>query len=228
MEDVESGGRINFHRYSRFDHSKFSLRWDKAVPSLRDTAGLISLWVYPTSHRDDCVNVSLNLKPDITARECRSIIRIVLEAFRGTNYTLFLGSEEAMLGRISCLSGHALLDPWLFKYQGTCLLGDPRIKEMIKEPKLRIVKEKYRDLLFTFLILSTPFMRDNLYPYAFYRLCFTLDHLFKNNEIILDDRRLLEIYGAEFITGDKFDPKIHTLGFLSALKEKHDFDLFGE
>jgi hypothetical protein len=228
MKAVDSGERINFHRYGRFDHSWFSQRWNKTFSPSRDAAGLISLWVYPILHKDDCVNVSLNLKPDITPRECRRIIRITLEAFKYADYILFLGSEESMLGRINTLSGHALLDPWLFKYHGTCLFGDPRIKERTKEPKLQIVKEKYQDLLLTFFMLSTPFMCDNSYPYVFYKLCFTLDHLFKNNEIILDDRRLSEIYGAEFITEDKFDPKIHTSGFLSALKQKHGFDIFGD
>jgi hypothetical protein len=168
--------------------------------------------------------VALNVKPSLPALAFREIIRLVLKAFYGLDYTLLLGTEESMIGRINGLSRVSLLEPWLFKYKGQCLFGDSNIREKIIEPSSEMLKEKYRELL---LYFSYSHLWRDTYPYALYRLLFTLDYLLKHSEVIVESSVLAGIYGKEFIPEEKFRPLEDTGKLFAALKEKHAFDLFG-
>jgi hypothetical protein len=223
---VNSNEKITFHQCDYFNYTSFFERWRTVSDYSKNSGEISSLWIYPTSHNDNLPNVSLNLKASISAKTCQKTINTVLKTFGGLDYTLLLGTEESMIGRINGLSRISLLDPWLFKYHGYCLVGDPGIKGKIKEPNTQMLKEKYREFLFSFMF-STRFICRNSYPYAMYRLCFTLDHLFKHREMIVDNDELAEIYGPEFIPKEKFRPLEDTGKLFAELKEKHAFDLFG-
>ncbi len=213
-------------RLGHFDHYPFAKRWEgiSRDPNCKET--IKSLWVSPRSHDDDVFNVTLNLNPNISSSVCQKGIEKLLSAFYGLRFGLFIGTEESMLARLNGLRGFCLLDPWIFKQQGVCLSGFEQLKEGIKGPSLDILKLKYREFLFYF-ILSTRLMENSPYSYAMYRLCFTMDHLFKSNELIMDQKELIALYGEEFIPQEKFDPVKDSAQFLSSLKEKHGFDLFG-
>ena len=200
----DSNQNITVRPCGYFDYTEFSKRWDKASSSLNNLDGISSLWVYPASRDDNIPNLVLNLKPNISAKTCQKTINTVLEIFKGLDYTLFLGRETSMIARINGLSRVSLLEPWLFKYYGCCLFGNPKIKENIKEPSIQMLKEKYREFL---LYFSYKFMYRARYPYNFYKLCFTLDYLFKHGEIILDNNELAKVYGSEFIPQSRFNPK---------------------
>ena len=223
---TEAREKAAFHHPGRLGRVNFMERWRAVSLDKNDLQGLSSLWVYPATHNDYISNVSLNLNPSVCANSCRKIINKVLRAFDGLKYNLIIGTEEAMMGRINGLSGAYLLEPWLFKYCGSCLFGNEGIREKIKEPTMYLLKEKYWEFLLC-LMISSGFINQGTYPYAVYRLCFTLDYLFKHNEIILDNDRLSEIYVSEFIPEARFNPDVDTVKFLSILREKHNFYLFG-
>ena len=220
----ESLQKIDFNQDEPIYYPIFFERWKTARQDLSDLGGIASLWIYPSSHDDACPNIALNLKPMITAHVSEKVILSVLKVFHGLRYSLLVGREESMLGRINGLSRVSLLEPWLFKYYGYCFSGDPEIKRMIVEPSMDILKQKYQEFLL-YVLCGLIWGR---YPYAVYRLCFTLDHLFKEKELILNSKKLFEIYGQEFILEEKFDHRKDTPRFLQSLKEKHGFDLFGE
>ncbi|MGA2775014.1 MAG: hypothetical protein ABSE81_03000 [Candidatus Omnitrophota bacterium] len=223
IEFIKNDEKITFRSGNFFSYLNFIERWRTTPNYCKDSEKVSSLWIYPASHNDNIPNVSLNLKPSISTKTCQKIISMVLKTFSGLDYTLLLGTEESMIGRINGLSGVCLLEPWLFKYQGCCLFGDPLIKGKIIKPSLQMLKQKYQEFLF---YLFNRFLRQNPSPYAIYRLCFTLDYLFKHSEIILDNNELAKIYGTEFIPESKFNSRADTPKLLLSLKNKHGFDLF--
>jgi len=216
--------KVNVLPFDWLQGKPFQERWNIAREKFNGLEEVVSLWVYPPSHFDVIPNVALNLDPTISPGNFKKIFQNVRKAFTGLDYSLFLGTETSMLGRINGLSRVALLEPWLFKYQGVCLLGDPMVKEKIVEPSMEMLREKYREFL---LYASYRFLCEKSYPYAIYRLCFTLDHLFKLNTLVLDPGILADIYREEFIPEHSFTPLADTPKLLLSLKEMHGFDLFG-
>lgn len=215
---------IVFKLRKRPDYTAFINRWDIAQRFIGGLVGNVSsLWVHPSSIGDNWPNLVINFRPSISAQKLRRIVTAILRIFEGLNYNLLLGYEESMIGRISGLSRLNLLEPWLLKYYGCCLYGNPHAKGNIVEPSMDTLRKKYQESL---LYLFSHCLEQVIFNYNFYKLCFTMDHLFKYGEIILEEDGLNAIYGNEFIPRDKFNYPSSLPSFLSSVEKRHDFSLF--
>jgi hypothetical protein len=213
---------ITVKPFNQYDYSRYLTAWSKSKDSSDALESISSVWVYPASHDDITPNLVVNLKPGISAKACKRTLTKILKIFDGLDYFLVIGREESMIGRINGLSRLCLLDPWLFKYFGKCLFGNPKVSDKIIEPSKEMLKQKFREVL---LFFSYEKIFD-AYNYNYYKLAFILDHLFSHNEIILNDADLSIIYGPDFILKKDFNHKRDTPLLLSFLKDKHDFYLF--
>ena len=223
---VPTNENIVFNKSVCCDYTLFRERWSSISSRNKDFGEISSLWIYPSTRNDDEPNMALNISSSVSAKMCKKAIETVLKTFHGLKYSLLLGTEQAMIGRINGLSRVSMLEPWLFKYSGLCLLGNESIREKVIEPTTHLIREKFMEFLLYFSF-RIP-LWENVYPYAMYRLCFTVDHLLKNRQIILDDKILKGVYGEEFASPETFNPRDDTQKLFSFLRKNQEFDLFGK
>ena len=185
---------------------------------------LTSIWVYPDYRDDLSPHVVVNFKPGISAHMCRQALEEVVRSLQGFGYHLVIGREESMVGRINGLSRTCLLDPWLFKHYGKCILGNPDVKNKIIEPDMEIFRKKFYEIFFRFV--SEAMYAPYNYKYSYFKTCFICDRLLNQYELVLDERDLSGIYGSEFIDENDFFWERDTPLLLSFLERRHNFKLF--
>jgi hypothetical protein len=207
----------------RQSHLAFASQWAKADLPAVARRGVDSVWVYPSSHQDHKPHLLVNLKPAASREECRTAIRALLKMFRGLEFDLLLGTQASMRGRLRGLSRVALFEPWLCKAFGHCLYGDRNAAQEIQEPLFQELQQKLREF---FLYLSYRTFSGGWYPYSLYRLCFTLDHLFKSRELVVDSEDLAVVYGRDFLQEFQFDGWERNKHVLDAWKNLHALSLF--
>jgi hypothetical protein len=201
----------------------FIRRWTSSRPNSEIFESLESLWVYPNFRNDSPPNLVLNFAPVVSARSLEATLKVLLNMFRGLTFTLLLGTERSMLGRLEYLARVSLLEPWLFKAAGRCLYGNAEVRYRIREPSISELKTKLRE---SFLYFSyRVFPRAEIHP-SYYTLAFKLDHLMQKRELVIRDEDLQEIYGRDAFAvsgsaGSAGNEKIR-----QAWKDLHGLDLF--
>ena len=184
-----------------------------------------SVWVHPAFHRDDrAPRVTVNFQAAVCARDCERSLGVVLETFRGLKHLLFVGTERAMLGRLGALNRVSLVEPWLARAFGHCLHGNPGLKDDIREPSIEELRDKLREY---FLYLCYRVFVGTSYPYALYRLCFAMHHLFNRRELVLDPEDLADFYGCDFLPESALEGPAGRQKLTNAWKDLHGLDLFG-
>lgn len=216
----DQGQELKFDNDISFDYAPFNKRLNTIRNFGDNFQGASSIWIYPSSINGAIPNLALNFKPTATAQQCRRVIDTTIKAFEGLGYNLILGREESMIARINGLSRLNLLEPWLFEYCGKCLWGAKSTNQAINKPTIGLLKKKYNEFLFYFFYGC---LIPSSYDYDFYKLCFTMDYLFKKSEIILNEDKLSGIYGSEFIGRSCFDCQKHTPSLLLSLEKYHRF-----
>ena len=215
-------GRIEVHPFRADVCAPFRGRWT-GTGAGNDWAAVDSVWIYPALHGGPVPCVTVNFKSSISGVECREVLGAVLGIFRGLEFRLFVGTEASMLGRLGGLSRVSLLEPWLARASGYCLYGDPDLRDRIREPRAREIREKLREY---FLYLSYRVFPGTTSPYWLYALCFTVDHLLNHRELALESDQLAGIYRREFLSESGFEDADGKQRLLRAWKELHGLDLF--
>src|SRR5579862_21604 len=186
----------------RRPYSAFVSRWNVADWSRSGLPGVESVWIYSSVSDDHKPYVVLNFDRMISRNNCKAAVDGLLKTFRGLEFNLLLGTERSMVGRLRGLSRVTLLEPWLCKSFGYCLYGDETTAAEISEPSIGEVKEKLKEY---YLYLSYRVLPGTSHPYFLYRLCFTLDYLFRHRQLVVDSEDLADIYGREFLLQFQFE-----------------------
>jgi hypothetical protein len=204
-------------------HLAFTSRWAGADVARSEPREVDSVWLYPSFHNDHKPYLVLNLEPSVSQDDCQAAVTGLLKTFRGLDFHLLLGTRRSMIGRLSGLSRVTLLEPWLCKAFGHCLYGDGNAAHEIHEPATQELKEKIREY---FLYLSYRVFPGRPFPYSLYRLCFTLDHLLRHRELVMDGEDLADIYGQDFARETHLEGRKGRQSVLDAWKVLHGLDLF--
>lgn len=198
-------------------------RWNRSLGHSKGWPSVDSIWVYPGTHDAKNPVVSLNFKASVSAPDCEKSLGSLLRVLNGVEFALLVGTERSMQGRLGGLSRLSLLEPWLVRECGHCLLGNPDLQVRIREPILEELRQK---VLEYFLYLSYRVFPRDAYPDTLFRLCFTLDHLFRRHELALDSKKLAALYGSDFQQGAGSKGSYRRHQVLSAWKKFHGLDLF--
>jgi hypothetical protein len=201
----------------------FADRWATADVSPSKLRGVESVWVYPGFRDDTKPYVVLNFGRSVSRDDCKSAIDGLLKTFRGLAFDLLLGTQRSMIGRLNGLSRATLLEPWLCKASGQCLYGDESVIEKILEPSVEQLKEKLREY---FLYLAYRVFPSGPWLHSLYRLCFTMDYLFRHHELVLGSQDLADIYGQEILQNAGLLGTQRRDLILDAFKTLHGLDLF--
>jgi hypothetical protein len=208
------------------DVSRFGERWamtrDRSMRQM--PKGVSSIWVYPSSHRDRHPYVSLNLQAGAAAGDCLNAQRVMREAFAGFRLSLLVGTEGSMAGRINGLGRLAVFEPWLFRTSGICLLGDCDLRDQVIEPPPEQVLRKFREFA---LYSCYRWFSVGVPPaYAAYRLIFAMAQMVTSRELVLDDERLQQIFGSEYVSEEVYCSGSAGDVYLAALRNCLGIDIF--
>lgn len=198
-------------------------RWSRSLGDSKAWPSVDSIWVYPATHDAGTPVISLNFEPAVSAPDCEKSLGTLMRVLGDLEFSLVVGTERSMLGRLGGLSRLSLLEPWLARTSGHCLLGNPGLRERIREPHLEELREKISEY---FLYLSYRVFPRDSYPGTLYTLSFTLDHLLRNRELVFSPGNLAERYGPLFQPDSGAPGTDRRRRVLDAWKTLHGLDLF--
>jgi hypothetical protein len=199
-------------------------RWHGNTKTISDLSEVVSsLWVHPCSFWESAPIVTVNFAVGVSSSDCRRCLQAVTSILSGTSYQLRLGSEQAMVGRISGLSRLGILDPWLFCQDGVCLYGDSDLRERIILPSREQLHQKFKELLLFYIY---DYLAYGRFCQSFLTLSLIVHQLLKNNILMLDKVKLASLYPK---IGSTLGEKNQAMGnkwIFNTLESHHKFSPF--